>query len=217
MLISPLHLIRSETDQKVEAEPGSNLRGCSQRVSVRMHDEVASLPSKVGLPLGSRDGRASPLRAKSVLLAMSIGQHTSKSVRGGAITGVRQAIMQGKRNVHHTDEVPRRPSSHQWVTPSYKSKTKGTDHASEAGMASPQPCPKGCQQHQSRVTLKRGQEFIERLNHSVFAGLSWRMGPVSNATKATKWPEGTSSFQTAASAKKQTPLPRLISRMVHHS
>ena len=151
-----------------------------------------------GLHLGRCGGRASPLRAKSLSSATrKTNRSQFNSVTLMVSTPVLHAVMPDKRNGHPTDEVPRRPSSFDWVTSSYKPHAKGLSHSSEARMVSSQPRPKGLQQHRSRCGPATGQEFIERLNHNVSVGSLWPMGLVSTAAKALNCPEGTSSFQPA--------------------
>jgi hypothetical protein len=203
LLFSPLHLIRSEPGQKEEAKPwGKALRERSQGYSAMDAREVASLPSRMGSPVGQVQGRVSPFRTKSVFSALICRRRSlaaACSVSGWPLALVIHAVTSSKRNVHLTDEVPRRPEVSAQVTPGHKSHTKGLDHASEAGTASPRPRPKGCQQRQSKSTGDWTARRLgsERQNLSVSHQAGQDMGQVSPAAQATKWPERTSSSQPA--------------------
>lgn len=200
MLCIPLHLIRSEPGQKEEAKPTEILgRECSQGLAAMPSREVASLPSQMGSPMGRYGGRASPFRAKSVSSPHRRIRRAAHSVNGASALPARPAITSGKRNVHPTDEVPRRPDPHDQVSFSYKAHPKGSSHASEMRTSSSRPHPKGQQQRRSRGKSSRLTHWIgsERQNLNVLIGSSAFMGSVSSAVKATKWPEGTSSPQPA--------------------
>lgn len=218
LLKSPLHLVRSESDQKEEAKPRiCQPRECSQRRAAMRGDEVACLPSNAGWPLGRDCGRASSLQAKSALSASLKVPPVTCSASDKETFPVRPAIMQGTWNIHSTDEVPRRPSPFRWVNPGYKSYTKDRGYASEAGGVSPQPRPKGCQQSQSRGDPVMGHQFLERQNRNVFVGSLWPMSLVSNVIKAPKWPEGTSSLQLANRLRNGPLNPRSTRRTVLQS
>ena len=112
---------------------------------------------------------------------------------------VRPAATSCVQFVLSTDEVPRRLLPSGGVSPGYKSHTKGQGNASETGTAFPRPRPKGCQQRQSRGVRRRlaVSACSERQNLKVPPGPLWSTGPVSPATAATKWRDGTSSCQLA--------------------
>jgi hypothetical protein len=200
MLYSHLHLIQSALGQKVEAEPMGNHRGRSQgRAAMRGH-EVASFPGEVGPPMGQSHERASPFLAKFVLSAFfATGQDAAHAVSGAPMALVSPATTSRAQHVRFTDEVPRRLVPLGRVSLSYKSHTKGPGHASETGTAFPRPRLKGTQQRQSRGSRFRPVESLgsERQNLRVPPGPLRVMGPVSPATAATKWRDGTSSPQLA--------------------
>lgn len=142
-----------------------------------------------------------PLSGEVVGLSAFIttGRVAAYAVSGAPTILVLPAIMPSIQHVPLTDEVPRRPVLSGLVSPGYKSYTKGLGDASEAGRASPQPRPKGCQQRQSRSLWSRVTDDAcsERQNLRVPPGPLGSMGLVSSATAATKWPGGTSSCQPA--------------------
>lgn len=209
VLIQHLHLIQSVLGQKEEAKlRSSTSRESSQGRAVMRGREVASLPGRMGLLMGRSRERVSPFRAKFGLTGqIQTGLDCANAVSAGPMTPVRHAITFCTWFVRFTDEVPRRLSRSGSVTANYKSHTKGLLHASETGTGSPRPRPRGCQQRQSRSTLSQFADGAgsERQNLRVPQGPFRFMGRVSSAIKATKWPEGTSSFQPAGMAKKQTP------------
>ena len=203
MLYLHLRLIQSALDQKVEAEPvGLHHRGRSQDRAVMCGHEVASFPGEMELPLGWSPERATSAVAKFDLSAsFATGRAAAYAVNGAPTSPVVRATTSSTQSDRFTDEVPRRPARKGRVSPGYKSYTKGQGHASEAGRASPQPRPKGCQQHQSRgLRLVRSAgpaACSERQNLRVPHGPLRTMGPVSPATQATLWPDGTSFCQLA--------------------
>lgn len=199
LLISPLHLIQSELGQKEEAEPRSRRERCQGCAAMRSR-EVASFPIQMGWPLGRFCERASVLRAKFVSLTSSGIQDRAHSVSPALAEKVIPAITSRKRNIHSTDEVPRRPGLRDQVSSGYKPDAKGPSQASEMGTASPRPHPKGCQQRQSRND-RSNPTRSQRLNLSVPAGSTPHMGKVSQAVQAPKWPERTSSSQPAPSLR----------------
>jgi len=211
VLIQHLHLIQSALGQQVEAKPwGSSPRERSQGRAARRGREVASLPGRMGLPLGRSRERASLFRAKFVLAEQfPSGRASANAVSGAPLTPVLQAITFGTGFVRFTDEVPRRPGLLRRVTVSYKSYTKGWRHASATGTGSPRPRLQGCQQRQSRGALDRGsgRACSERQNLRVPQGPLRFMGSVSPAITATKWPEGTSSLQPAGSLRNKPQQP----------
>lgn len=223
MLYFHLPLIQSALGQKVEAKlVGSPHQERSQRWVAMPNDEVASLPGKAGLHLGqsrSQSQRASPFRAKLFGLSASLtGRVAAHAVSGALTTLVLRAIMPSAQHVPLTDEVPRRPVLSGWVSPGYKSYTKGLGHASEAGRASPQPRPKGCQQRQSRGSYGRLADHgcFERQNLRVLCGPLGFMGSVSPATVATKWRFRTSSWQLVGSLSNGPQQPKSnAERFVH--
>ena len=199
MLYLHLRLIQSALDQKVEAEPvGLHHRGRSQDRAVMCGHEVASFPGEMELPLGWSPERATSAVAKFDLSAsFATGRAAAYAVNGAPTSPVVRATTSSTQSDRFTDEVPRRPARKGRVSPGYKSYTKGQGHASEAGRASPQPRPKGCQQHQSRgLRLVRSAgpaACSERQNLRVPFGTLGFMGPVSPTFTATKWRDGTSS------------------------
>lgn len=200
LLCIPLHLIQSELSQKEEAKPSELIsRESSQGLAARPSREVASLPSQMGSPLGRYGGRASPFRAKSASSPFQRIRRTVCPVSGAPALPARPAITSGLRNVHPTDEVPRRLGPKDRANLSYKSDTKGSSHASEMGTASPRPHPQGRQQRRSRGKSGRPTDRTnsERQNLNVLIGSSRFMNSVSPAASATKWPERTSSSQPA--------------------
>jgi len=198
-----LHLIQSALGQKVEAKPlGSSQRERSQGRPAMDGREVASLPGKMGSPLGQRQERATIPVAKFGLSApTATGRTSAYAVSGGLVSPVLHAVTSCIQFVRSTDEVPRRLVLRGRVNPGYKSHTKGRGDASEAGTAFPRPRPKGCQQRQSRGLRLRlaVNACSERQNLRVPLGPFRSTGPVSPATTATKWPGGTSSPQRAGS------------------
>ena len=202
MLNLHLRLIQSALGQKAETKPMGLIihRECSQDRAAMGGLEVASLPGEMGLPLGQSHERASPFLAKFVLSAFSAtGRDAAQAVSGAPIALVLPATTSRTQYVRFTDEVPRRPVLGGLVSLGYKSHTKGWGHASETGTAFPRPRPKGCQQRQSRGADDRlaGHPCSERQNLRVLPGPLRFMGPVSPATAATKWRDGTSSCQLA--------------------
>ena len=212
MLYLHLRLIQSALGQKAEAKPlGLTQRERSQeRAAMRVH-EVACLPGKTGLPLGQSQERASPFLAKFDQSAyFATGRAAADAVSGALMTLVLPAATSGTWFVRFTDEVPRRLVSKGRVNHSYKSHTKGCGHASETGRVSPQPRLKGCQQRQSRGLRVRlaASACSERQNLRVPRGPLRFMGPVSPATAATKWRDGTSSCQLAGSLSNSPQQPK---------
>jgi hypothetical protein len=192
---------------------GLSHQGRSQRWVAMPNGEVASLPGQVGLHLGQSRGRkrASPSRAKFGLSAFwTADRVVAHAVSGAPTTLVFHAIMSSTQHVPLTDEVPRRPVLSGRVSPGYKSYTKGLGHASEAGRASPQPRPKGCQQRQSRGAYGRlaVHACSERQNLRVLCGPLRFMGLVSPATVATKWRSRTSSWQLVGSLRNSPQQPK---------
>jgi hypothetical protein len=150
------------------------------------------------LGLGGNQERASLFRVKFDLSAsFSTGRALAQAVSERLLVLVLQAITTGTGNVCFTDEVPRRPALSGPVNLGYKSHTKGQGYASEAGTDSPRPCPKGCQQRQSRGARLRlaANACSERQNLRVPLGPLRFMGPVSPTRSATQWRGGTSSSQ----------------------
>ncbi len=203
MLYLHLRLIQSALGQKAEAKPLDLLqRERSQGHAAMRGHEVACLPGKVGSPLGRSRERASPFLAKFDLSAsFATGRVTVYAVNGVLMAPVLHAITSCTWFVRSTDEVPRRPIPCGWVTLGYKSHTKGQENASETGTAFPRPRLKGCQQRQSRGAWSRPSDFVcsERQNLRVPLGPLRCTGPVSPATAATNWRNGTSSRQLAGS------------------
>src|SRR5688572_14557042 len=152
MLLLHLRLIQSALGQKAEAKPVSRShRECSQGHAVMRGLEVASLPGRMGLPMGQSHERASPFLAKFVLSASyGTGRSAAYAVSGAAMALVLPATTSDTWSVRFTDEVPRRPFPPGRVSLGYKSYTKGRGDASVAGTAFPRPRLKGCQQRQSR-------------------------------------------------------------------
>ena len=210
MLYLHLRLIQSALGQKVEAEPVGNHRGRSQRRAAMHGDEVASFPGKAGPPLGQSDAeRASPFRVKFDQSAyFATGRDAAHAVSGQPTALVLPAVTPSTQHVRFTDEVPRRPVLEQ-VSPDYKPYAKGRGQASETGTAFPRPRLKGCQQRQSRGLRQRlaASAGSERQNLRVPPGPLRSTGPVSPVDKATKWPEGTSSPQSAGPLSNSPPQP----------
>jgi len=199
MLCLIFRLTRSAPGQKAEAKPVGNHRERSQDRPVMDGHEVACFPGEMGLPLGQSQERASPFLAKFDLSAsFATGRDAVYAVSGAPLALVVQAATSRVTYVRFTDEVPRCPVLGR-VSPGYKSHTKGQGHASETGTAFPRPRPKGCQQRQSRGLRLRlaASACSERQNLRVPPGPLRSMGPVSPATAATKWRDGTSSCQLA--------------------
>jgi len=195
-----LRLTQSALGQKAEAKPlGLAQRERSQGRSAMGGHEVACLPGKMGSPLGQRQERVTIPVAKFGLSAFNTtGRAAAHAVSGVLVSQVLHAATSCTQLVRSTDEVPRRLLSG-GVNLGYKSHTKGQGEASEAGTAIPRPRPKGCQQRQSRGVRLRlaASACSERQNLRVPPGPLRSMGPVSPATAATKWREGTSSPQLA--------------------
>ena len=212
----PLHLSRSAPAQKVEAKPSAHRRReCSQGGAVMPRLEVARLPSLAGSPVGRLGGRVSSLRTKSVLPASQMAvRAAAHAVSGALIQPVQHAIMPDTRNMHLTDEVPRRPVPSGRVSRPYKSCTKGGCNASAAGTVSPRPRLQGCPQRQSRGPV-RGRSCrcrrLERQNLRVPSRASRFMGTVSPQPEASQWPGRTSFCQHGGPLRnipKQPPLAR---------
>jgi len=203
LLYLHLHLIQSALGQKVEAKPwGPYSRERSQGRAVMSGHEVASLPGEMGLPLGQGRERASHTGAKFDLSAYKkTGRDAAHAVSGALAAFVGPAITSRTGFVRFTDEVPRRLVLQGPVNPGYKSDTKGPGYASETGTAFPRPRLKGCQQRQSRGRrLGRPSDpgaGSERQNLRVPLGPVRSTRPVSPATAATTWRDGTSSRQLA--------------------
>ena len=204
LLILPLHLILSAQGQKVEAQPVDRVRRVRSQGGPAMdRREVACLPSSMGLPLGRSRGRETPSLSKSVLSAsLRTGRAVVYAVSDALMAPVLQAITCSKRNAPLTDEVPRCPLPF-WagVSVAYKSDTKGPPDAPVPGRASPSPRLQGWRQRQSRgAGLRRsggGVLCSERQNLRVPPGPLRFMDPVSPVDQATKWPDRTSSGQSA--------------------
>jgi hypothetical protein len=213
LLISPLRLIASARSRKAEAKPVACHRERRQGGPAMDRREVACLPSSVGLPLGRSCGRETPSLSKSVLSAsFATGRAAVHAVSGVLMAPVRPAIMCCKRNVRLTDEVLRCPlPSRLGVSVAYKSDTKGPPDAPVTGTGSPRPRLWGCRQRQSRgAWLRRFGGAVlcsERQNLRVPHGPSRFMDSVSPAGKATKWPDRTSSGQSAGSLRNRSQQP----------
>lgn len=183
LLSVPLRLTQSALGQKAEAKPVDRFhRERSQGRAAMRGLEVACLPSLTGLPLGQGRGRASPLRAKSVLSASSFetGLAFAHAASNAPTPPVLPAITSNKPKAHPTDEVPRRPGLIRRVNAGYKSNTKGQRHAPVTGMASPQPRLEGWQQRRS----KRKEACAQRQNLRVPQARLRFMGQVSFATQS---------------------------------
>lgn len=179
---------------------GWSHRESSQGRAAMCGREVACLLGGMELPLGWSRKRATLTLAKFTLSAsFTTDWATAHAVSDWLTAPVIQATTSRAWNVCFTDEIPRRPAPCGQVSFGYKSHTKGQGHASEAGRASPQPRSKGCQQRQSRGSCLRlaANACSERQNLRVPRGPLRFMGPVSPATAATKWLDGTSSCQLA--------------------
>jgi len=179
---------------------GLSQRERSQGRAAMCGHEVACLPGAMGPPLGQSHERASPFRAKFVLSAfVATGRVAAYAVSGAPMALVLPATTSRAQHVCFTDEVPRRLVPQGRVSLGYKSHTKGRGHASETGTAFPRPRLKGCQQRQSRGAWVRlaAPACSERQNLRVPPGPLGSMGPVSPATAATNWRDGTSSCQLA--------------------
>jgi hypothetical protein len=213
MLIVHFRLIQSALDQKAEAKlMGLPHRERSQGSPEMGSREVACLPGGMELPLGRNCKRATLTLAKFASAALyEPGRVAAHAVSGRLTVPVIQAITNRIWNVRFTDEVPRRPVPQGQVSLSYKSHTKGRGDASEAGRASPRPRLKGCQQRQSRGLRWRlaVSACSERQNLRVPCGPLGFTGPVSPATAATKWPDGTSSRQLAGLLSNSPQQPKL--------
>jgi hypothetical protein len=201
MLIDYFPLIQSALGQKVEAKlVGLTHQERSQDRAEMSGREVARLPGGMESPLGWNCKRATLTLAKFALSALfTTDRDAAYAVSGKLTLTVIQAITYRAWIVRSTDEVPRRLVPQGWVTLSYKSQTKGRGQASETGRASPQPRTKGCQQRQSRGLRRRlaASAGSERQNLRVPRGSLRFMGPVSPATAATQWRDGTSFRQLA--------------------
>lgn len=216
MLYLHLPLIQSALGQKVEAKPVVVHRERSQRW-VAIHQWRSGQPprrSRVALgPESQSNATSLPLSGEVVGLSafMTTGRVVAYAVSGAPTILVLPAIMPSIQHGPLTDEVPRRLVLWGQVSPGYKSYTKGLGHASEAGRASPQPRPKGCQQRQSRSLWSRVTDDAcsERQNLRVPPGPLGSMGLVSSATAATKWPGGTSSCQPAGLLSNSLAQPKL--------
>ena len=220
MLVQKFHLIQSALGQKVEAKPrGWCPRERSQgRAAIHGH-EVACFPGRMGLPLGRSRRRASSFQAKSDRLASwpaVLG--AALAVSGTPLAPVRHAITFCTWIVRSTDEVPRRPGPSGRATAGYKSHTKGLPHASVTGTGSPRPRLEGCQQRQSRKAAGRGagRKPSERQNLRVPRGPGRIMGPVSPADTVTKWPDGTSSRQSAGLLRNSPQQPPIVTWQLVH-
>jgi len=213
MLYLHLHLIQSALGQKVEAEPMDSChRGRSQGRPAMGGREVASFPGEMELPLGWSHERATSFLAKFGLSAsFTTGRVAAHAVSGAPMVPVVPAITDRAWNVRFTDEVPRRRVRSGLVSLGYKSHTKGRGYASETGTAFPRPRLKGCQQRQSRGAHLRlaGGVCSERQNLRVPPGPLRFMGPVSPATAATQWRDGTSSCQLAGRLSNSPQQPEL--------
>ena len=214
LLILPLHLILSAQGQKVEAQPVDQFRRVRSQGGPAMdRREVACLPSSVGLPLGRSRGRETPSLSKSVLSAsLRTGRAVVSAVNDVLMAPVRPAITCSKRNTPLTDEVPRCPLPlGAEVSVAYKSDTKGPPDAPVPGRGSPPPRLEGWRQRQSRgIGLRRfGGEILcsERQILSVPPGPLRFMDPVSPVDQATKWPDRTSSGQSAGSLSNRSQQP----------
>ena len=210
-----LRLIESALSQKAEAEPMSlPHRESSQGRTVMSGHEVASLPGGMELHLGWSHERATSAVAKFDRSAFNkTGQGAAHAVSGWTRIPVARAATYSKWNVRFTDEVPRRPALTGRVNLGYKSYTKGRGDASATGRVSPPPRPRGCQQRQSR-SLRQGRftdsaACSERQNLRVPLGSFRGMGPVSPATTATKWRDGTSSCQSVGTLSNSPQQPEL--------
>ena len=196
-----LRLTQSALGQKAEAKPlGLTRRERSQGRSAMGGREVAGLAGKMGSPLGQRQERVTISVAKFGRSAFpATGRATAQAVSGGLVSQVRHAATSCVQSVLSTDEVPRRLLPTGGVSLGYKSHTKGQGDASEAGTVFPRPRPKGCQQRQSRGLRWRlaAGACSERQNLRVPPGPFRSTRPVSPATAATKWRDGTSSCQLA--------------------
>ncbi len=150
MLSLHLRLIQSALSQKVEAEPVGNHRERSQGRAAMHGHEVASFPGEVGPPLGQSCERTSPFRVKFALSAsLATGRDAAHAVSGAPTALVLPAVTSRTQYVRFTDEVPRRLILG-WVSPGYKSNTKGRGDALVAGTVFPRPRLRGSQQRQSR-------------------------------------------------------------------
>lgn len=195
MLYLLLPLIQSALGQTVEAKPVFYRERSQRRVAI-LDDGVAGPTGRTGLPLGQSRSleRASPFRAKFGLLTSLQTDRVAADAVGGALSIlVLQAITPGRQHSQLTDEVPRRPVTG-LVSQGYKSDTKGLGDASEAGMDSLQPRPKGWRQRQSRSLRDRlADRVFERQNLRVPQSPLRSMGSVSSTRAATTWPGRTSS------------------------
>lgn len=180
-------------DQKVGAKPSSRER--SQGWAVMSSREVASLPSRMGSPLGQFQGRASVLRAKSASPLCTGIQDAVCSVIGVLLERVIPAITCDKRNIHSTDEILRRPGLSQ-VNSGYKPMRKASVTRRRRERFLPGPVLKDLS---SAKVGTHPAHWVgpERQNLSVPAGTNLNMGKVSAALEATKWPDRTSSSQPA--------------------
>ena len=208
MLYLILRLIQSALGQKAEAKPaGRSCRERSQGWAAMLSRDVACLPGGAGLPLGQYCGRVSPFRTKSGFPAIAGSLVAAQAVSGAPTVLVLPAITFCIWNIRCTGEVPRCPSSKDWVSSGYKPHAKGQGHAPVAGTGSPRPRLWGCQQRQSRCHRPGSARapHTERQNLRVPSGAGGFMGSVSSAIKASKWPGESSSRQLVVNAKKRSP------------
>ena len=201
------HLIASADNQSVETEPWGNPGERSQAGPAMDLREEARLHGRTGWRLGWNGGRAPVARAKSVLPApIEEDPAVANAVTDSQSIRVLHAVMSGTKHVHTTGEVPRRLFPPGRVTASYKQAVKGSPEASAAGTQSQWPCPWGYQQRQSSpATRDKRQNRSRSVNPSVV------FGKVSPTVAATKWPAGTSSWQTAGSLRN---VPRYDARSI---
>ena len=192
MLHLPFHLIQSALGQKVEAKPRSRSPWeRRQGRPARVCREEACLPGRMGSRLSCVGGRASPLRAKSVLPAPQQGVLGAAHAGGGVQTGAMlHAITLDTRFVHSTDEVPQRRVAPRPVTASYKKNSKGQPYALGPGTRSHWPRLQGCQQIQSSPALPD-----ERCNRYQSVRPVFDTEKVSLTAAAPTWPARTSSWK----------------------
>jgi hypothetical protein len=215
LLNSPLRLIATARSRKAEAKLVACHQERSQGGPAMDRREVACLPSSLGSPVGRNRGRETPSLSKSVLSAsLRTGRVAVDAVSGGPMIPVIPAITCCTWNTHCTDEVPRRPlPSKHGVSVAYKSDTKGPPDAPVAGTGSPRPRLQGSPQRQSRGPRPRhfggGVSCFERQNLRVPHGPPGFMDSVSPVSKATQWPDRTSSSQPAGSLRNRSQQPDL--------
>ena len=187
-MINPL--VQSVLNRNTEAEPWGNPGERSQCGPVMDRSEEASFRGLVGLRLGQTVGRASPQWAKSVdsasLRSLPAAASTDSGWRSDLVS---HAITQGTWLDHITDEVPRCLPPSAGVSKGYKQHAKGPRYASVTGTASYRPRLEGWQQSRSSCSHRKGSNERQNRKQSVCAPAT-RI--VSQATKATKWPAGTS-------------------------